>query len=61
MPGFRAWGKYDELDSEGLGIYCHFSDENMMNVKAMVIGPEETPYEGGFYFFDINLLLIEFT
>ena len=46
--------RYDELDSEGLGIYCHFSDENMMNVKAMVIGPEETPYEGGFYFFDIN-------
>jgi len=46
--------RYAELDSESLGIYCHFSDENMMNVKAMIIGPEETPYEGGFYFFDIN-------
>ena len=45
--------RYAELNHDE-GIYCHFSDDNMMNVKAMIIGPHETPYEGGFYFFDIN-------
>ena len=46
--------RYAELDHDQLGIYCNFSDDNMMNVKAMLIGPKDTPYEGGFYFFDIN-------
>ena len=46
--------RYAELDHDQLGIYCNFSDDNMMNVKAMLIGPTDTPYEGGFYFFDIN-------
>lgn len=46
--------RYTELDHDQLGIYCNFSDDNMMNVKAMLIGPTDTPYEGGFYFFDIN-------
>ena len=24
------------------------------NAKALIIGPDETPYKNGFYFFDIN-------
>ena len=46
--------RYAELDHDSMGLYCFFNDENMLNVKAMIIGPEDTPYEGGFYFFDIN-------
>ncbi len=26
--------RYVELNNEELGIYCHFSDDNMMNVKS---------------------------
>ena len=46
--------RYMELDHDSMGIYCHFDDLNIMNVKALVIGPKDTPYEGGFYFFNIN-------
>ena len=46
--------RYNSMNSKELGIYCSFSDDNMYNVKAMIIGPKDTPYEGGFYFFDIN-------
>ena len=35
------------------GIFCQFDDENLLKAKAMVIGPEDTPYENGFYFLDI--------
>ena len=36
------------------GIH-HLSDENnILNFKALIIGPENTPYYGGFYFFDFE-------
>ena len=31
-----------------------YDDDNIFNVKSLIIGPEDTPYHGGFYFFDIN-------
>ena len=36
------------------GIYFHYDESNMYNMKAMMVGPEGTPYFGGAYFFDIN-------
>jgi ubiquitin-conjugating enzyme E2 Z len=37
------------LEDEGI---FHFYDEtNMQNCRIMMIGPEDTPYEGGFYLF----------
>lgn len=33
------------------GIYYIHSSENMLNGYAMIIGPEGTPYFGGYYFF----------
>ena len=30
------------------------SDEDLFHLKAMIIGPEGTPYEKGFFFFDIE-------
>jgi ubiquitin-conjugating enzyme E2 Z len=36
------------------GIHVIFNDDTLYNAQAMIIGPEKTPYEKGFYFFDIN-------
>ena len=44
--------KKGNLDEHG--IYCHFNESNIKNVKALIIGPSDSPYEKGYYFFDIN-------
>ena len=31
-------------------IFCLFNDSDIYDVKALVVGPTETPYEGGFFF-----------
>lgn len=38
-------------------IYVWVNDENIYNMRALIIGPktENSPYKGGFYFFDINI------
>lgn len=36
---------------EESGIYFHYDDSNISLIYAMIIGPSETPYEKGFYFF----------
>lgn len=42
----------DSIDKHG--IYYHFDDTNIFNIKVLMIGPSDTPYENGFFFFDIN-------
>ena len=39
----------DPLEKEG--IYHYYDESNVMEAYVMIIGPEETPYENGFYFF----------
>ncbi len=34
------------------GIYFHYDDSDVSILYAMIIGPDDTPYEGGFYFFE---------
>lgn len=36
-----------------LGIFIEFNEENMLEAKAMIIGPKDTIYEGGILFFKI--------
>jgi len=36
------------------GIYYIHNDSNMLEGHAMIIGPKETPYANGFYFFDFS-------
>lgn len=36
-------------------IYHHFVDEDIYNIKILMIGPSDTPYEHGFYFFHITI------
>ena len=39
----------DPLDKEG--IYHSYDENNITEARVMIIGPEDTPYENGFYFF----------
>ena len=39
---------------EESGIHIIPNQNNLYNLKAMIIGPEKTPYEKGFYFFDVD-------
>jgi ubiquitin-protein ligase len=36
------------------GIFIEFNEENMLSARAMIIGPKDSIYEGGFLFFYIN-------
>jgi ubiquitin-protein ligase len=36
------------------GIYYKHDEENIMKGYAMIVGPEDTPYFGGFYFFEFH-------
>lgn len=36
------------------GIYYVHDDEDMLKGYAMIVGPSETPYFGGFYFFEFS-------
>jgi ubiquitin-conjugating enzyme E2 Z len=52
----RIIKEYDELNKsvdilKQSGIYFHINDENIDIIYAMLVGPKDTPYEGGFYFF----------
>lgn len=41
-----------ELEKDG--IYCSFNEEDIFDVKAMIVGPEDTPYEFGYYLFHLR-------
>ena len=40
---------YDEY------IHISFSESDTTKIKCLIIGPKDTPYEDGFFFFDINI------
>ena len=44
--------KNQKLDE--LGIYIDFNEENLLQARAMIVGPKDSLYEGGFLFFNIN-------
>lgn len=44
--------KKDSLESEG--IYYIHDDTDMLKGYAMIIGPEDTPYFGGYYLFEFS-------
>ena len=39
---------------ESIGIYIKTNDDDIENAKALIIGPDDSVYEKGFYFFDIT-------
>ena len=44
-------------EMESLGIYVHYDPEKVFEACAMIIGPEKTPYENGFFLFHIKFPL----
>eukprot|EP00392_Amoebophrya_sp_AT5.2_P005091 g5100.t1 len=44
--------EYDDLAA--IGIYVDWSDQ-MNELKAMIVGPKDTPYEDGYFFFDVKI------
>ena len=39
---------------EEKGIYTKVNDDNLYEAYALIIGPKDTPYSNGFYFFKFN-------
>ena len=44
--------KNDPLTSQG--IYYKHHEEDVLKGYALLIGPVDTPYENGFYFFELD-------
>lgn len=42
------------LKEQPEGIYIHVNEEKIDSLQVMIIGPKETPYEGGYYFFVVK-------
>ena len=40
---------------EDQNIHVFVDDENIFNIKALIIGPRDTPYSHGFYFFNFEI------
>ena len=43
-----------KMDLESSGIFIQFEEENILNAKAIIIGPKNTPYENGVLYFTIE-------
>ena len=43
--------KKEEDELKKNGIFYKHDEENLLKGYAMIIGPENTPYQDGFYFF----------
>jgi len=37
------------------GIHLHYQENNFTEIHALIIGPKDTPYEGGFFYFILNI------
>ena len=48
--------QYKNSDLRENGIYVIFNEDNIYNCKAMIVGPSDTPYAYGYYFFDCIFL-----
>lgn len=46
--------RYEESNLASENIFVSFDDNDITNLTALIIGPKDTPYEGGFYFFKFN-------
>ena len=57
----RLMHDYKNMSAELLadkGIYTKVNDENIYEAYALILGPSDTPYDSGFYFFKFNFCKI---
>lgn len=40
--------------SKEYGIHYEYNSKNIFNIRFLIIGPEDTPYQNGFFFFDVT-------
>ena len=45
---------YTKDTLEDLGIFIHFDEIDLLNAKILIIGPKDTPYEGGYYIYKVR-------
>lgn len=47
--------KRSKLEEENIHVWVN--DDNIFNMKILIVGPkiENSPYQNGFYFFDMNI------
>ena len=45
---------YNNSNLEDVGIYCKFDEHNIYNARCLIIGPKDTPYQYGYYFFKLK-------
>mgnify|MGYP001362980217 CR=1 FL=1 len=45
--------KRTELEKQNIHVFVE--DDDIFRMKALIIGPEDTPYENGYYFIDIHI------
>jgi len=45
---------YDFNNNKPEGIYLYIDKKNLMKQYALIIGPSDTPYFGGYFFFEIE-------
>jgi len=43
-----------KMKLDELGIHIQFNEENMLQARAIIIGPKDTPYENGILYFKIQ-------
>lgn len=43
-----------KMKLDDLGIHIEFDEENMLRARAIIMGPEDTPYENGILYFIIE-------
>lgn len=46
--------EFEKNDLSSRGVYISIVEEDISNICALIIGPDDTPYEGGFYFFRLE-------
>ena len=51
---YKDYKNYYNSNLADQGIYCIMDEENMNIMRAMIVGPKDTPYEGGCYYFLFN-------
>ena len=54
----RIMGDINKFNERGLdkeGIFLHYNEDNLQNMNYLIIGPDETPYQGGFYLFNVTM------
>ena len=48
--------KVDFNNNKPSGIYLYVNENDIFNNYALIVGPKDTPYFGGFYFFKIKFI-----